>query len=61
MGFYVAEQYGSVPYRWVGNTGFEVLMISSRKDPSRWIFPKGTIEPDEGPQQVVLRETEEVS
>mmetsp|Transcript_40198 Transcript_40198/g.159743 ORF Transcript_40198/g.159743 Transcript_40198/m.159743 type:complete len:116 (+) Transcript_40198:1189-1536(+) len=34
-------------------------MISSRKDPSRWIFPKGTIEPDEGPQQVVLRETEE--
>ncbi|KAJ8901128.1 hypothetical protein NDN08_004988 [Rhodosorus marinus] len=52
-------KYGSVPYRWVENTDFEVLMISSRKDPSRWIFPKGTMEPDEGPQQVVLRETEE--
>uniref|UniRef100_A0A7S3A0P3 Nudix hydrolase domain-containing protein n=2 Tax=Rhodosorus marinus TaxID=101924 RepID=A0A7S3A0P3_9RHOD len=59
MGLGEQLKYGSVPYRWVGNTGFEVLMISSRKDPSRWIFPKGTIEPDEGPQQVVLRETEE--
>eukprot|EP00189_Rhodosorus_marinus_P009521 CAMPEP_0184741496 /NCGR_PEP_ID=MMETSP0315-20130426/4525_1 /TAXON_ID=101924 /ORGANISM="Rhodosorus marinus, Strain UTEX LB 2760" /LENGTH=143 /DNA_ID=CAMNT_0027211823 /DNA_START=56 /DNA_END=487 /DNA_ORIENTATION=+ len=52
-------KYGSVPYRWVENTGFEVLMISSRKDRSRWIFPKGTIEPDEGPREVVHRETEE--
>lgn len=36
-----------------------VLLVSSKKEPGSWIFPKGHIEAGETPEAAALRETQE--
>ena len=36
-----------------------VLLVSSKKEPGHWIFPKGHVERGESAPQAALRETEE--
>jgi len=36
-----------------------VLLVSSKKEPGNWIFPKGHVEPGETAREAALRETEE--
>ncbi|MEA2464919.1 MAG: bis(5-nucleosidyl)-tetraphosphatase [Acidobacteriota bacterium] len=36
-----------------------VLLVSSKKEPGNWIFPKGHVERGESTQEAALRETEE--
>lgn len=37
----------------------EVLLVSARKDPRQWIFPKGHVEPGESAAEAALREMRE--
>ncbi|MDN3514430.1 MAG: NUDIX domain-containing protein [Candidatus Brocadia sp.] len=37
----------------------QYLLVRSSTDPSRWIFPKGHIEPGESPEMAALREVRE--
>ena len=37
----------------------EVLLVSARKDPRQWIFPKGHVEPGETAAEAALREMRE--
>ena len=39
--------------------GLSVLLVSSKKEPGRWIFPKGHVERGETAAEAALRETEE--
>jgi 8-oxo-dGTP pyrophosphatase MutT (NUDIX family) len=39
--------------------GLSVLLVSSKKEPGRWIFPKGHVERGETAKEAALRETEE--
>jgi ADP-ribose pyrophosphatase YjhB (NUDIX family) len=39
--------------------GVSVLLVSSKKEPGHWIFPKGHVEAGETAAQAALRETEE--
>ena len=55
-----AYKAGVVPYRETEN-GIEVLMVSAKKHPGRWIFPVGTVEPGETLQKAAARECEEES
>ena len=41
------------------NGGVSVLLVSSKKEPGHWIFPKGHIERGESAPEAALRETEE--
>jgi diadenosine hexaphosphate hydrolase (ATP-forming) len=36
-----------------------VLLVTARRDPTAWVFPKGHIEPGETPVQAALRELQE--
>jgi 8-oxo-dGTP pyrophosphatase MutT (NUDIX family) len=36
-----------------------VLLVSAKKDPSQWIFPKGHVEPGESAAEAALREMRE--
>jgi len=36
-----------------------VLLVTARRNPRNWIFPKGHIEKGESPEQAALRETRE--
>ncbi|HKW49585.1 MAG TPA: NUDIX domain-containing protein [Gemmatimonadaceae bacterium] len=36
-----------------------VLLITAKRDPKNWIFPKGHIEPGESPEAAAVRETRE--
>ena len=38
-----------------------ILLVTARRDPSLWIFPKGKIEPGENPGEAALREVREES
>lgn len=40
-------------------TGISILLVRAKKDPSKWIFPKGHIEPGEPADEAALRETQE--
>jgi len=51
------EQAGAVVFR-LGKR-LKVLIVTSRKEPSHWIFPKGHIEPGESGKEAALREAEE--
>jgi 8-oxo-dGTP pyrophosphatase MutT (NUDIX family) len=37
----------------------EVLLVSAKKDPRQWIFPKGHVEPGESAAEAALRELRE--
>jgi 8-oxo-dGTP pyrophosphatase MutT (NUDIX family) len=52
------EQAGAVVFR-RGDDGFRILLVRARKDPSNWIFPKGTIEENETAAEAAVRESEE--
>lgn len=51
-------QVGAIGVR---GSGYErkFLVVSSRKDPGSWIFPKGHVEPGESLEQGALRELRE--
>jgi 8-oxo-dGTP pyrophosphatase MutT (NUDIX family) len=42
-----------------GEDGISILLVSSKKEPGNWIFPKGHVERGETPAEAALRETEE--
>jgi len=42
-----------------GPGDFSVLLVSSKKEPGHWIFPKGHVERGETAAEAALRETEE--
>jgi 8-oxo-dGTP pyrophosphatase MutT (NUDIX family) len=52
------EQAGAIIFR-RGDDGFRVLLVRGRKNPSDWIFPKGTIEANETAAEAAVREAEE--
>lgn len=54
----IAEQTGAIVFR---NDYAEplVLLIESRSEPSKWIFPKGDVEPGEPIEAAALREVKE--
>lgn len=43
--------------RSVYNNGWDVLLVQSQVTPSRWLFPKGGVEPDETAVEAATRET----
>ena len=42
-----------------GSDDISVLLVSSKKEPGHWIFPKGHVERGETAAEAALRETEE--
>jgi 8-oxo-dGTP pyrophosphatase MutT (NUDIX family) len=52
------HQAGAVVIRGQGASA-EVLLVSAKKDPSQWIFPKGHVEPGESAAEAALREMRE--
>ena len=54
-------QAGGIVFRPAGggSVGVSVLLVSSKKEPGNWIFPKGHVEPGESASEAALRETEE--
>jgi 8-oxo-dGTP pyrophosphatase MutT (NUDIX family) len=54
----VVSQAGAVAIRGSG-PALEVLIVSSKKNPADWIFPKGHVEPDESQEAAALRELSE--
>ena len=53
-------QAGGIAYRVDARKGgVSVLLVSSKKEPGKWIFPKGHVEPGETAREAALRETEE--
>jgi 8-oxo-dGTP pyrophosphatase MutT (NUDIX family) len=51
-------QAGGIAYRAQGSA-ISILLVTSKKEPAAWIFPKGHIEPGENAEQAALRETQE--
>jgi 8-oxo-dGTP pyrophosphatase MutT (NUDIX family) len=49
---------GGIVYRSNG-ADLEILLVTAKRTPNAWIFPKGHIEPGETPEQAALREVEE--
>lgn len=54
----VVPEAGAVAFRKNENY-VEFLVVRSKKDPSKWIFPKGHIEPGESAESAATRELEE--
>ncbi|HEY2149764.1 MAG TPA: NUDIX domain-containing protein [Vicinamibacterales bacterium] len=54
----IVEQGGGIAFRYDHGI-LTVLLVTSRRDPQDWIFPKGHIEPGESPDETALRETQE--
>ncbi len=54
----IVYQAGAVTFR-QDKGELKILLIRSKKNPSRWIFPKGHIEPGETAQQASVRELSE--
>jgi 8-oxo-dGTP pyrophosphatase MutT (NUDIX family) len=53
----IIEQAGAVVFRNDGE--LRILVVTSRKEPSHWIFPKGHIESEESSDAAALREAVE--
>jgi 8-oxo-dGTP pyrophosphatase MutT (NUDIX family) len=49
---------GGVVVRGSGET-WRVLLVTAKRQPSLWVFPKGHIEPGESPEQTAVREVQE--
>ena len=56
----VVEQAGGIAFR-IEHGAPAVLVVTSKRDPSQWIFPKGHIEKGETAGETALRETLEES
>ena len=54
----IIRQAGSIVVRTNGKEP-EVLLVTAKRNPKNWIFPKGHIEKGETPEQAALRETKE--
>ncbi|HEX2609623.1 MAG TPA: NUDIX domain-containing protein [Gemmatimonadales bacterium] len=52
------RQAGSIVVRMDGKEP-EVLLVTAKRNPRNWIFPKGHIEKGETPEAAALRETKE--
>ena len=52
------HQAGSIVVRLEGKEP-QVLLVTGKRNPKSWIFPKGHIEKGETPEQAALRETRE--
>ena len=52
---------GIAPYRFRADGTVEVLLITALNPAQSWIFPMGTIDPGETPQQAAARECAEES
>ena len=53
----IVEQGGGIAFRFSQGI-LTVLLVTSRRDPRDWIFPKGHIEPGESADETALRETQ---
>ncbi|HUQ70720.1 MAG TPA: NUDIX domain-containing protein [Planctomycetaceae bacterium] len=49
---------GGIVYRLNGRD-VEILLVTAKRNPAAWIFPKGHIEPGETAEQAAVREVEE--
>jgi 8-oxo-dGTP pyrophosphatase MutT (NUDIX family) len=54
----VIRQAGAIVFRTDGADP-EILLVTAKRNPKAWIFPKGHIEKGETPEQAALRETRE--
>ena len=54
----VVEQAGGIVFRHK-RAGISILLVRAKRDPSKWIFPKGHIERGETARAAALRETRE--
>jgi 8-oxo-dGTP pyrophosphatase MutT (NUDIX family) len=54
----VVEQAGGIVFR-RKRAGISILLVRAKRDPSKWIFPKGHIERGETARAAALRETRE--
>ena len=54
----IIQQAGSLVFRTDGKEP-RVLLVTARRNPRNWIFPKGHIEKGESPAEAALRETRE--
>jgi 8-oxo-dGTP pyrophosphatase MutT (NUDIX family) len=52
------RQAGSIVFR-LDSKEPQVLLVTARRNPRTWIFPKGHIEKGETPEEAALRETRE--
>ena len=52
------RQAGSIVFR-LDSKEPQVLLVTARRNPRNWIFPKGHIEKGETPEQAAVRETRE--
>ena len=52
------EQAGGIVFR-RERAGISILLVRAKRDPSKWIFPKGHIEPGETARATAIRETRE--
>ena len=58
VGSKVIEQAGAIVVR-RGRVGPRILLVTGRRNPDNWIFPKGHIEPGESRRDAALREARE--
>jgi len=54
----VVEQAGGIVFRHK-RAGISILLVRAKRDPSKWIFPKGHIERGETARKAAVRETRE--
>ena len=54
----VVEQAGGIVFR-RKRSGISILLVRAKRDPSKWIFPKGHIERGESARVAAVRETRE--
>ena len=54
----VVEQAGGIAFRQTRG-GLSILLVRAKRDPTKWIFPKGHIEHGETPRAAAERETRE--
>lgn len=54
----VVDQAGGIVFRRKGNAVL-ILLVRAKRDPSKWIFPKGHVEDGESLIETAVRETEE--
>lgn len=54
----VVEQAGGIVFRHK-RAGISILLVRAKRDSTKWIFPKGHIEPGESARAAAVRETRE--
>lgn len=54
----IVSKAGAVTFRW-DTDPLRILIISGKKNPDHWIFPKGNINPSETKEEAAIRELRE--